>query len=82
VAEEQLSQGQGQQATPAEGKLSKRAQEQAQVMALKPATSIWPIALALSLFIMLLGIMTYPIIIGIGAVMTIAAIIGWGVERR
>jgi hypothetical protein len=81
VSEEQLSQGQGQQATPAE-KLSKRAIEQAQVKALKPATSIWPIALALSLFIMLLGIMTYPIIIGIGAIMTIASIIGWGVERR
>ncbi len=81
MAEEQLSQGQSQQAAPSE-KLSKRAQEQAQVKALKPGTSIWPIALALSIFIMLLGIMTYPIIIGIGAVLTIAAVIGWGVERR
>jgi hypothetical protein len=87
VAEEQLVQSQGQQkqAVAAEKLAQRRAKalaEQAQVKASKPATSIWPIALAISLFIMLLGIMTYPIIIGIGAIMTIAAVIGLGIERR
>ncbi len=49
--------------------------------------SYWPFALAVSVSIALFGVVLQPYIIGaiitgIGAVLTVASIIGWGLERR
>ena len=44
--------------------------------------SYWPLALALALMVMLVGLLIHPIVLGIGAVLAAAAIIGWGLERR
>jgi Cytochrome c oxidase subunit IV len=49
---------------------------------LMPRPSIWPLALAVSLCVMLVGIAVHPILLGIGVLLVIASIIGWGVERR
>ncbi|MGI9060817.1 MAG: aa3-type cytochrome oxidase subunit IV [Ktedonobacteraceae bacterium] len=45
-------------------------------------SSYWPIALAFALLIALIGVITHPIVLGIGIVLASAAVIGWGLERR
>ena len=45
-------------------------------------SSYWPLALALAMIIALVGVMTSPIVLGIGVVLIAVAIIGWGLERR
>ena len=57
---------------------SKGAQEQA----LSHQRSIWPFGLAVALIILLVGLITNPVVLGIGVVLTVAAIVGWGLERR
>jgi hypothetical protein len=54
----------------------------AQEQAISPQTSYWPFVLAFALAILLLGIITHPVIFGIGVVLTAVSIIGWGLERR
>ena len=56
----------------------KKAQEQA----ITPHKSIWPITLAVAIFVLLVGTVTHPVVFAIGAVLAIVAVIGWGVERR
>jgi hypothetical protein len=80
LAEEQ-NQGQqrhkGQQ-LPDKGPPSKVVQGQA----LQPSTSYWPFALAVALSILLLGVITGPVVLAVGAVLTAVAVIAWGLERR
>lgn len=59
-----------------------RAAKAAQEHALGPQKSIWPFGLAVALIIMLLGLVSNQIVFGIGAVLSIAAVIAWGLERR
>lgn len=61
---------------------SRKARRLAQVEALKPHPSLWPFALAVSLMVLLIGFITYPVLLGIGVVLTIACVIGLGIERR
>jgi hypothetical protein len=49
---------------------------------IKPKQSYWPFALAASLTISLVGVMSYPIVIWVGAALVIVSFIGWGLERR
>lgn len=49
---------------------------------LTPRPSFWPIALALALVIAFIGVMINPILLGVGAVLTIVAIIGWILEKH
>lgn len=49
---------------------------------LAPKPSIWPIVLAFTLAIALMGIIIHPIILACGVVLTIAAIIGWILEKQ
>ncbi len=45
--------------------------------------SYWPLALALALVILLIGIVSNSIVIGVvGVVVTATAIVGWGIEKR
>ena len=71
-------QGQRKQA-PKKRKGSTEAVEQA---LLRDKRSYWPFALAVALFITLLGVVTHPIVFGVGSALVAAAIIGWGLERR
>jgi hypothetical protein len=75
VSEEQE---QGQQQKPRGEDTSKPVQEEA----IQPHLSVWPFALAVALMVLLMGFITQPIILGIGVVLVIVAVIGWGVERR
>ena len=77
MAEEQNQNQQGQQ-LPDKGPPSKGVQEHA----LQPSTSYWPFALAVALFILLLGVITSPVVLVVGAVLAVGAIIAWGLERR
>ena len=45
-------------------------------------TSYWPFALAVALVIVLVGIMSSPIVFGVGALLVAAAAIGWALEKR
>ena len=45
-------------------------------------TSYWPFALAVALIVVLLGIMTHPIVFGIGVALVATAAIGWGLENH
>jgi hypothetical protein len=47
-----------------------------------PKPSYWPLALAVSFIVLLMGIMISWIVIVIGAVLVIASVIGWSLERR
>lgn len=47
-----------------------------------PRPSYWPLALAISVVIMLFGTIAQPIIMIIGLILVIGSIIGWSVERR
>ncbi len=77
MAEEQNQNQKGQQ-QPDKGPPSKGVQEHA----LQPSTSYWPFALAVALSILLLGVITGPVVLAVGAVLTAAAVIAWGLERR
>ncbi len=51
---------------------------------IKPKQSYWPIVLAASLTLTLLGVvlMSYPIVFWVGVALVIVSFIGWGIERR
>jgi hypothetical protein len=49
---------------------------------LAPKPSLWPFALAMALVIAFIGIMLNPIILAVGTILTIAAIIGWMLEKH
>ncbi|SRR6266567_1913946 len=63
-------------------KKRKKKAEQVDVQQISPRPSYWPIALAFSLIVMFLGLAYNPIILGIGVLMIITSVIGWGLERR
>ena len=73
----QVEKGQKGQQLPDKELSSKGVQEQA----LHPYKSFWPFALAVALCILLLGVITNPVVLAVGAVLTAVAIIGWGLER-
>ena len=49
---------------------------------LRDKKSYWPFALAVALFITLLGVVTHPVVFGVGLALIVVAIIGWGLEHR
>lgn len=49
---------------------------------LSPRPSFWPIVLALTLVIAFIGVMVNPILLGVGAFLTVVAIIGWILEKH
>ncbi len=71
-------QEQDQPQKPRKKDASKLVQEEA----IQPHLSVWPFTLAVALVVLLMGFITQPIILGIGVVLVIVAVIGWGVERR
>jgi|GEM_PF-1539811 len=52
------------------------------VAEITPHPSIWPLALALALVVLLLGTLIHPVVQVIGAILLIGAVIGWLTERR
>jgi hypothetical protein len=60
------------------------ASDEAMEQAIKPKRSYWPIALAASLTITLVGVllMSYPIVFWIGVALLIVSFVGWGLERH
>lgn len=67
-------------ATPRKKRTRKKA-EQVDVQKLAPRHSYWPIALAFSLIVAFIGLADSPIVLGIGVLMIIVSVIGWGLER-
>jgi hypothetical protein len=64
---------------PAKDRPVKTAQE----FTLNAHKSYWPLALAIALCFVLVGVTANNLIVlGIGTVLAAAAIIGWGLERR
>ncbi len=72
-----MSEEQG-QPQPGSEAIASEVQEQA----LSPHNSFWPLALAVALFVILVGILTHPIVLGVGAVLAVVAVIGWGLEKQ
>jgi hypothetical protein len=60
------------------------ASNEAMEQAIKVKQSYWPIALAASLTITLVGVilMSHPIVFWVGVAFVIVSFIGWGIERR
>ena len=71
-------QEQDQQQKPRKEDASKLVQEEA----IQPHLIVWPFTRAVALMVLLMGFITQPIILGVGVVLVIVAVIGWGVERR
>jgi hypothetical protein len=49
---------------------------------ISPKPSYWPLALTISISVLLMGIIIHPIIIAVGALLVIVSIMGWMLERR
>ena len=47
-----------------------------------PRPSYWPLSLATALIITLIGFVTHPVVIGVGALLIVICVIGWALERR
>jgi hypothetical protein len=47
-----------------------------------PRPSYWPLALAFSLAVVLAGAISSLIVLGVGVLLVVVSIIGWGLERR
>ena len=78
-----MSEEQNQSEAGMKRSLPKPAAKATQEQALGPQKSFWPLGLALALVVLLLGIITNLIVLGgIGVVLTVAAVIGWGLEQR
>lgn len=63
-------------------KRGKRKGRVVNVEEIMPKPSYWPLALAASFVMLLMGIMISWIVIVIGAVLLITSVIGWSLERR
>jgi hypothetical protein len=50
--------------------------------AIKPKQSYWPFALAVSLTITLVGVMSHPIVFWVGLALVVVSFVGWGLERH
>jgi hypothetical protein len=50
--------------------------------AIKPKQSYWPFALAFSLTIALVGVMSHPIVLWVGIALLVVSFVGWGLERH
>ena len=50
--------------------------------AVEARRSYWPFVLAIAVFIALVGLVIHPIVMGIGAVLVVVAIVGWGLEQH
>ncbi len=59
-----------------------KASNEVMEQAIIPKQSYWPFALAASLMITLIGVVTHPIVFWIGLALIVVAIIGWGLERH
>ena len=42
--------------------------------------SYWPFALSFAVLVCMIGVVTHPIVLGLGVVLAVVAIIGWGLE--
>ncbi len=49
---------------------------------ISPKPSYWPLALTVSICVLLMGVMIHPIVIGVGVLLVIVSIMGWMLERR
>jgi Cytochrome c oxidase subunit IV len=60
------------------------ASNEAVEQAIKTKQSYWPIVLAASLTLTLVGVilMSHPIVFWVGVAFVIVSFIGWGIERR
>ena len=60
------------------------ASNEAMEQAIKPKQSYWPLALAASLTITLVGVilMSHPIVFWVGVALVVVAFAGWGLERH
>jgi cytochrome c oxidase subunit IV len=60
------------------------ASNEAKEQAIKAKQSYWPIALAASLTITLIGVilMSHPIVFWVGVALLVVSFVGWGLERH
>ena len=63
-------------------KRKKRKAKWVSVEEVLPKPSYWPLALTVSVCVLLMGVMIHPIVIGVGAVLVIISVMGWMLERR
>jgi hypothetical protein len=66
----------------AQKKRGKRKGKWVSIEEISPKPSYWPLALTMSISVLLMGIMIHPIVIGVGALLIIVSIMGWMLERR
>jgi hypothetical protein len=63
-------------------KRARKKTEQVDVQKILPRHSYWPIALAFSLCLAFVGLAYSPIVLGLGVLLMIISVIGWGLERH
>lgn len=59
-----------------------KASNEVMEQAINSKQSYWPFALAASLMITLIGVVTHPIVFWIGLALIVVSVIGWGLERH
>ncbi len=67
-----------------QGRHKKNGANEAMDQVIKAKQSYWPIVLAASLTLTLVGVvlMSHPIVFWVGVALVIVSFIGWGIERR
>jgi hypothetical protein len=60
----------------------KRKERWVSIEEISPKPSYWPLVLTVSMSVLLMGVVTHPIVIGVGALLIIISIMGWMLERR
>ena len=85
TTEAQETQTSGESQPTGEAPQKKRGQRKGKWVSIEevsPKPSYWPLALTVSISVLLMGIMIHPIVIGVGAFLVIVSIMGWMLERR
>jgi len=63
-------------------KRSKRKTRLVNVAEISPRPSYWPILLALSLALVLFGVIAGPVVVAVGIILALVSVGGWILERR
>lgn len=74
-----MAEDQGQRKQPSK---KQKASNEAMEQSIKPKQSYWPFALAASLSITLVGVMSHPIVLWVGVALVVVSFAGWGLERH
>lgn len=77
-----ISAGEENASSPVPKRKRKRKVQSEDIEAISPKPSVWPLALSFSIAVLLLGVVTNLVVLGVGVVLIVVSVVGWLRERR